>query len=169
MAYVMVDVETDGPIPGDYSMVSLGAVCFEKPELTFYRTIKPISEKWDAEALSISGFSRETTMTFQDPVEVMEDFEFWAKNLTIEFPGQLIFISDNNGFDWMFVCWYFWHFLNRNPFGHTSQNLGSIYKGMLGNMRKSFKHLRTIKHSHNSLEDAVGNVGAMYKMPIIWK
>jgi hypothetical protein len=26
MAYIMVDVETDGLIPGDYSLISLGAV-----------------------------------------------------------------------------------------------------------------------------------------------
>ena len=26
MAYVMVDVEADGPIPGDYSMICFGAV-----------------------------------------------------------------------------------------------------------------------------------------------
>lgn len=26
MAYIMVDVESDGPIPGDYSMISFGAV-----------------------------------------------------------------------------------------------------------------------------------------------
>jgi hypothetical protein len=26
MAYIMVDIEADGPIPGDYSMISLGAV-----------------------------------------------------------------------------------------------------------------------------------------------
>jgi hypothetical protein len=23
-----------------------------------------------------------------------------------------IFISDNNGFDWMFICWYFHHFID---------------------------------------------------------
>ena len=27
--YIMVDVETDGPIPGDYSMLALGAVVVE--------------------------------------------------------------------------------------------------------------------------------------------
>ena len=26
MAYIMVDVESDGPIPGDYSMICFGAV-----------------------------------------------------------------------------------------------------------------------------------------------
>jgi hypothetical protein len=37
MSYVMVDVEADGPIPGDYSMVCFGAVVVE-PSLsrTFY-------------------------------------------------------------------------------------------------------------------------------------
>lgn len=29
MSYVMVDIEADGPIPGDYSMVSFGAVIVE--------------------------------------------------------------------------------------------------------------------------------------------
>ena len=30
MSYVMVDIEADGPIPGDYSMVSFGAVIVEQ-------------------------------------------------------------------------------------------------------------------------------------------
>jgi len=30
---------------------------------------------------------------------------------------RLLFISDNDGFDWQFVNWYFWHFLGQNPFG----------------------------------------------------
>jgi len=29
MPYVMVDIESDGPIPGDYSMVCFGAVIVE--------------------------------------------------------------------------------------------------------------------------------------------
>ena len=29
MPYVMVDVEADGPIPGDYSMVCFGAIIVE--------------------------------------------------------------------------------------------------------------------------------------------
>ena len=26
MSYIMVDIESDGPIPGDYSMISFGAL-----------------------------------------------------------------------------------------------------------------------------------------------
>jgi len=53
--YFTVDVEADGPIPGDYSMVSFGAVAVE-PTLqhTFYGEVKPISNKWVPEALAVS-------------------------------------------------------------------------------------------------------------------
>jgi len=37
-----------------------------------------------------------------------------------------IFISDSTGFDWQFINWRFHHFVGRNPFGFSSQNLGSL-------------------------------------------
>jgi hypothetical protein len=37
MSYIMVDIESDGPVPGDYSMVCFGAVVVEPGlERTFY-------------------------------------------------------------------------------------------------------------------------------------
>src|ERR687891_2354848 len=59
MAYVMVDVEADGPIPGEYSMVCFGAVLVE-PGLgrTFCGELRPISDKWIPEALKVSGSGR---------------------------------------------------------------------------------------------------------------
>jgi hypothetical protein len=33
------------------------------------------------------------------------------------------FGSDNNGFDWQFINWYFHHLMDRNPVGHSSTNL----------------------------------------------
>jgi hypothetical protein len=71
-----------------------------------------------------------------------------------------MFISDNNGFDWQFVNYYFWRFCSTNPFGHSSTNLGSLYKGTQRNMRVNFKHLRKTKHTHNPVDDAMGNVEA---------
>ena len=68
----MVDVEADGPIPGDYSMVCFGAVIVEpRLERSFYGKLRPISDKWIPEALAVSGFSREATLDFDDPKEVM--------------------------------------------------------------------------------------------------
>ena len=62
MSYIMVDIESDGPIPGDYSMVCFGAVLVdEKLDRTFYGKLKPISDTFNPEALAISGFSRAET------------------------------------------------------------------------------------------------------------
>jgi hypothetical protein len=42
MSYVIVDVESDGPIPGDYSMISFGAVVVrEELDQAFYGRLKP--------------------------------------------------------------------------------------------------------------------------------
>ena len=107
MAYIMVDVEADGPIPGDYSMVCLGAVLVKEGlDKTFYGRLRPISDKWVPDALAVSGFTREETLAFDDPKRVMEGFAGWLKESV---KGRPYFVSDNNGFDWQFVNWYFWH------------------------------------------------------------
>lgn len=162
MSYFMVDIESDGPIPGDYSMIAVGAVLVE-PSLdkTFYGQLKPISENFVPEALSISGFSREQTLRFEEAGKVMADFADWVLENT---QGRPVFISDNNGFDWMFVCWYFHHFLGKNPFGYSSQNLGSLYKGIEKDMFVNFKHLRTTAHTHHPVDDAKGNAEALLKL-----
>ena len=159
MTYIMVDVEADGPIPGDYSMVCFGAIVVE-PSLdrTFYGRLKPISDKWVTEALQVSGFNREETLGFDQPATVMQQFADWIRSVT---HGQPMFISDNNGFDWQFINWYFHHFLGRNPFGHSSTNLGSLYKGVVRDTFANFKHLRKTKHTHNPVDDARGNAEAL--------
>lgn len=162
MPFVMVDIEADGPIPGDYSMISFGAIVVEPAlDRTFAAQLKPISDHWIPDALAVSGFSREQTLAFADPKAEMQRFADWLKTLG---GGQPTFVSDNNGFDWMFVCWYFHHFLGKNPFGFSSQNLGSLFKGMVKNMRSSFKHLRKTTHTHDPLDDARGNAEAMLHM-----
>lgn len=158
----MVDIESDGPIPGDYSMVCFGAVLVQPGlEQTFYGRLKPISEKWIPEALAVSGFSRETCLTFDEPTQVMRSFADWLKQVS---DGKPMFVSDNNGFDWQFINWYFHHFLGRNPFGFSSTNLGSLYKGMVKDVFQNFKHLRKTRHTHDPVDDAKGNAEALLTM-----
>lgn len=159
MAYIMVDVETDGPIPADYSMISFGAIIVdEQLDKTFYAQLKPISEQWLPRALEISGFTRQETLKFDDPKTVMEHFGHWISEHSNKRP---VFISDNNGFDWQFINYYFHHFLGNNPFGHSSANLGSLYKGLVKDMTRNFKHLRNTIHSHNPVDDVRGNAEAL--------
>jgi hypothetical protein len=143
-------------------MVCFGAVVVE-PSLTktFYGQLRPVSDKWRPEALAVSGFTREQTMAFPEPGSVMTAFSAWLKE---NGKGRPMFISDNNGFDWQFINWYFHHFTGANPFGHSSTNLGSLYKGMVQDMSQNFKHLRRTAHTHHPVDDVKGNAEALLTM-----
>lgn len=158
----MVDVESDGPIPSDYSMVCFGAVVVE-PSLskTFYGQTRPISDRWDPESLAISGFSREQTLDFDEPQIVMQRFSDWVLATSV---GRPQFISDNNGYDWSFINWYFHHFLGDNPFGFSSANVGSLYKGLMKDTFTRHQHLRETTHTHHPVDDAKGDAEALLKM-----
>ena len=159
MSYFMVDIEADGPCPGEFSMVCFGAIIVDKNlDRTFYGQVCPISDKWIPEALAVSGFERQQTLEFNSPAMEMQRFANWIRT---ESNGKPIFISDNNGFDWQFINYYFHRFLGDNPFGFSSTNLGSLYKGLVGDMFKNFKHLRQTRHSHHPVDDARGNAEAL--------
>jgi hypothetical protein len=162
MSYVMVDVEADGPAPGLFSMVSFGAIVVTPAlDRTFYGQLRPISDDWRADALAVSGVTREQQLGFDEPASVMTAFAAWLA----EHGGKrLIFIADNNGFDWSFINYYFHRFLGRNPFGFSSQNLGSLYKGVVKDTFATFKHLRQTAHTHHPVDDARGNAEALLRI-----
>jgi len=155
----MVDIESDGPAPGLYSMVSFGAVVV-RPGLdaTFYGRTRPITDAYLPDALAISGHSRAEHEAFDDPAVVMPAFARWLGEHGGKRP---IFIADNNGFDWSFINYYFHRFTGANPFGHSSQNLGSLYKGVVKDAFATFKHLRMTAHTHHPVDDAKGNAEAL--------
>ncbi len=162
MSYVMVDVESDGPCPGKHSMVCFGAVVV-RPGLkdTFYGRTRPVSDLWIPEALAISGISREEHETFPEPQVAMREFDEWLKQVS---KGRPRLVSDNNGFDYQWINWYFHTFLDHSPFGHSSANLGSLYKGLVKDDFTNFKHLRQTVHDHNPVNDAIGNAEALLHM-----
>ena len=162
MSYIVVDVESDGPIPNKYSMVCFGAVVVE-PTLskTFYGKTRPISDMWVPEALAISGFSRNAHLTFDDPKEVMEKFAEWIKSNS---KGNPIFISDNPAYDWSFINYYFHFYLGTNPFGFSARRIGDLYCGMVKDGFAKWKHLRKTNHTHQPVDDAKGNAEALLEM-----
>src|SRR6266496_6643293 len=100
MSFVIVDVESDGPIPAEYSMVCFGAVLFDAPGQSFYGQTRPVSDRFVPEALAVSGFSREQHLCFDDPKAVMETFAIWLDQHS---KGRAVFVSDNLAFDWQFI------------------------------------------------------------------
>jgi DNA polymerase III epsilon subunit-like protein len=162
MSYIVVDVESDGQVPGLYSMVCFGAIIVE-PSLskTFYGQTKPITNNYDEEALSISGFTRKDHEKFDDPKKVMEEFDQWIKKNSI---GHPIFISDNPAYDWQFINYYFHWLLGKNPFGFSGRRIGDLYCGMVKDTRARWKQLRITKHTHHPVDDAKGNAEALLEM-----
>jgi DNA polymerase III epsilon subunit-like protein len=163
MSFVIVDVESDGPVPAEYSMVCFGAVLFNDAlDKSLYAQVRPISERFVPEALAISGFSREQHLTFDDPTPIMEKFETWLEEHS---KGRPIFVSDNLAFDWQFINYYFHRFLGRNPFGFSGRRIGDIYAGLVKDAYRAteWKKYRVTKHTHNPVDDARGNAEALKK------
>lgn len=163
MALIVVDVESDGPIPNLYSMVSFGAVIVENGlKRTYYNETKPISDKWIPEALEVSGFTREQHLKFNDPKDVMIDFGLWIKEEITT--GRPTFISDNLAFDWQWINYYFHTYTGSNPFGFSGRRIGDLYCGLTKNMKANQewkRKYRKTKHDHNPVNDAIGNAEAL--------
>jgi DNA polymerase III epsilon subunit-like protein len=129
--YVSVDVETSGPSPSQYSLLSIGACLAAHPDRTFYVELKPVNDNVSPLALDISGLSIEELKQHGAPPEqAMRAFEEW---LQAEIPaGEPVFVGFNAPFDWMFVCDYFHRFLGRNPFGYSALDIKALYMGLTG-------------------------------------
>lgn len=161
MSYFVVDVESDGPVPPIYSMVCFGAVKVdEKLDKFFYGQTKPISEKWEPDALAVSGFTREQHERFNDPKNIMVNFNNWIESVNKE--DRPTFISDNVAYDWQWINYYFHYYLGKNPFGWSGRRIGDLYCGMKRDVRSAWKHkLRKTPHTHNPTDDAKGNAEAI--------
>lgn len=162
MSYVVVDIESDGPCPPMYSMVSFGAVIVDNSlNKRFKAKTKPISEIWVPESLAISNVSREEHKKYDEPKEVMLLFYNW---LVEHSKGKPIMISDNIAFDWQWINYYFHKYIGKNPFGYSGRRIGDIYCGIVGNSNKNEewkKKYRKTKHTHDPLDDALGNAEAL--------
>lgn len=161
--YVAVDVEADGPIPGPYSMISLGMAVVGRPELAFYSEVRPISDEFDPRALAVSGLDRDRLLREAPAAEeAMRAAARWVDGLRRI--GRPVFLAAPAVWDGMFVHWYFVRFVGRSPFGMTGSgvDLRSYWMGMTGgewaHTRKSAIKaalgLRGLPHTHHAGEDA---------------
>lgn len=159
-----LDVEADGPCPGLYSMLSFGLVPLAAPERAFYTTLAPISERYVESALATNKWTREQTLAFPPADQAMAAFATWLANEPGQ--GRKVIWSDNPAFDWQFFNYYSHAFLGGNAFGHSARRIGDYAAGREGDPRatSNWKKWRTEAHTHNALEDARGNAGALRKI-----
>ena len=161
--YVACDVEAEGPIPGPYSMLSLGMSATGKPDLDFYSEIRPISDQFVPQAVAVSGLDRQRLVREAPPPEAaMADAARWVNGLRKI--GRPVFLAAPAVWDGMFVHWYFVRFTGKSPFGMTGSgvDLRSYWMGLKGcewsaTRKGAIKHalgLKDLPHTHHAGEDA---------------
>ena len=161
LVYISVDVETAGPTPGDYALLSIGACLVNKPDICFYVELIPDKSKIEPSAIKITGLDPQMLkQNGTPPKEAMEAFEHWLlENSTAG--AHPVFVAFNAAFDWMFVADYFQRYLGRNPFGYRALDMKALYMGIYAvpwdetSMAEVTKTLGfAIELNHNALEDA---------------
>jgi DNA polymerase III epsilon subunit-like protein len=160
--YISVDVEASGPIPGEHSLLSIGACLVGSIERDFYVELKPISDNHVPSALAVSGLSLEHLREHgADPAMAMAQFEHWVESVT-SVGSRPVFVALNATFDWMFTHYYFQRFLGRDPFGVGGLDIKAYYMGLTGcawaETSKSRMHRDLLPErslTHHALEDAV--------------
>jgi len=169
--YISVDVETAGPHPSQYSLLTIGACTINGTHSTFYVELRPENMNFVPEALAVSRISMERLAERgQPPKQALLQFERWLKEVTPE--GQRpIFTAFNAPFDWMFVNDYFHRYLGRNPFGHAALDIKSYYMGLARvswaetSMRYvSPRYLGDQQLTHHALRDALDQAEIFSKM-----
>ena len=172
--YFSADVETDGPIPGPFSMLSLGLVYagsfdgqhFRRPKdyaVNFYKELKPISEHFEPAALKVNGLDRNRLLlNGANAEDAMTQAAEWIKSIAGS--GKPVLVAYPLSFDWSWLYWYFVRFSRiGSPFNHSQcfdiktalavkahQPIGESGRSRLNPFLGVDR-----QHTHNALEDAI--------------
>lgn len=169
--YISVDVETAGPNPSQYSLLSIGACLITDTENNFYIELQPINDNMQPESYDIHQLSLERLKSSGvPPSEAMAKFETWLKDITPA-AASPVFVAFNAPFDWMFVSDYFHRYLGYNPFGHAALDMKAFFMGLHGSNWKdtsmdnvAIHYLEGKQISHNALEDAQDQAKLFYRL-----
>lgn len=164
--YVSVDVETDGPIPGRNSMLSIGAVAYVDlvPVSEFSINLFPLhTADQDPDTMKWWETQPEAWKALQEDRHfastAMRRFVQWLGAL----PGKPTFVAYPAGFDFTFVHYYMHRFTGEDLFGFSALDLKTFAWTLLGgnysdakisNMPKEWLEGCDHEHTHVALDDA---------------
>ncbi|HCF8639025.1 3'-5' exonuclease [Klebsiella pneumoniae] len=159
--FVSVDVEASGPIPGKYSLLSIGACVAFEPTKQFTCYLKPISDEFIPAAMEVTGLSLEQLRKDGlDPADAMVQFKNWINSIAND-DETVVFVGFNASFDWSFINYYFHRYVGDNPFGIAALDIKSMYFGMSPVSWKSTRSSEIAKvvkpetsGDHDALHDA---------------
>jgi DNA polymerase III epsilon subunit-like protein len=171
--YVSTDIETDGPIPGEFSILSFALVLASRydgaefeviepdPAATFYAELKPISDRFEPEALAVHGLDRDAlAVDGKDPEAAMAEAAEWVA--AHAGGARPVLVAYPLAFDWAFLYWYFIRFTGESPFGISAcLDIRTLYQARaLTTFDRSSQRamppelLSSRPHTHHAADDA---------------
>lgn len=172
-------METDGPIPGLFSLLSVGVSCVgsfdgdrfvrrDPQRDTFYCELRPVSARFDPEAMAVNGLDRDAlAVDGEDPYEAMPRLAAWVRSLAAG--HKAVFVAYPLSFDWLWTYTYLVTYgdqpgaIANSPFGFSGAlDMKTLYAAAAGApiAAAGKKHmpaalLPSAPHTHNALDDAV--------------
>lgn len=131
--YFSTDIESDGPIPGEYSMFAFGCVpILENGTVLNGRgwNLKPLEgakqhpstmEFWNLPD-NKPVYKRLHEAQFE-PEDAMVQFSDWVKKLAAQYEAKPVFVAYPAGFDFMFILWYLNKFVGDSVFSHSALDM----------------------------------------------
>ncbi len=164
--YVSTDVETDGPIPGPYSMLSFGSAAY-LADKTLVATFEANLEKLPgagSDARTMSWWQQypeawqATRQNLLSPRAAMTTYADWLDGL----PGTPVFAGYPAAFDFLFVYWYLIRFAGRSPFAHAALDIRTLAMALRhqpyiesGRRTLPAEWFDDLPHTHRALDDAI--------------
>lgn len=170
--YISTDVETDGPIPGPHSMLSIGSAAYTADKrlvATFGANLEtlpgasgyPETMDWWATQPEAWAACR---ADLQSPAAAMQRYADWIDAL----PGKPVFVGYPVAFDFLFVYWYLIRFVGRSPFSHSALDIKTYAMALL---KRPYRRISKptmpaewfdpLPHTHVALDDAIAQ-GALF-------
>ncbi len=162
--FISIDIECDGDIPGDYSMLSIGATTLGNEfEHNFYIELAPMTERFNPQSLAVGNLDRTRLLREGTPAqEATQQFADWiAQMCKLHHDARAVAVTLSE-WDMGWLYYYFVHFLGRKPLGFTGVDMKSYFMGKHdikrfdGTYRTAMlEHYPAAQeHTHNALDDA---------------
>ncbi len=177
--YFSLDIESDGPIPSTFSMLSFGAVAMtsDGDQLdVFERNLETLEgAKQDPSTMDWWKTQPEAwelcRKNLVEPKIAMQEFSDWVKLICNENNGIPVFVAYPAAFDFTFIYWYLIHFVGFSIFSFNALDIKTYGMAMLGcgfkeSTKKNFPNRWKSKrrHTHEAIQDALGQGDLFIKM-----
>lgn len=164
--YVSTDVETDGPVAGRHSMLSIGSAAYtaDKQLLQTFSANLEILQDLAADPKTADWWATQPEAwaacrrNLENPRIAIERYCDWLKAL----PGRPVFVAYPAAFDFSFVYWYLMEFAGENPFGYSAIDIKTYAMALLrkpyracGKRSMPAQWFDRMPHTHVALDDAI--------------